>query len=32
MEEDGKDSEWSDEKAVLMDVFGRMGGDVEKLG
>lgn len=32
MEEDGVDSEWSDEKAVLMDVFGRMGGDVEKLG
>ena len=32
MEEDGKDSDWSDEKAVLMDVFSRMGGDVEKLG
>jgi hypothetical protein len=32
MEEDGKETDWSDEKAVLMDVFGRMGGDVEKLG
>jgi hypothetical protein len=32
MEEDGKESDWSDEKAVLMDVFARMGGDVEKLG
>lgn len=32
MEEDGLDSEWSDEKAVLMDIYGRMGGDVEKLG
>lgn len=32
MEEDGVDSEWSDEKAVLMDVFARMGGDPDKLG
>lgn len=32
MEEDGVDSEWSDEKAVLMDVYARMGGDTDKLG
>lgn len=32
MEEEGSESPWSDEKAVLMDVYGRMGGDVEKLG
>ena len=31
-EEAGTDTAWSDEKAVLMDVFGRMGGDVDKLG
>ena len=32
MEEEGKDSEWSDEKAILMDVYARMGGDTDKLG
>lgn len=32
MEENGSDSDWSDEKAVLMDVYSRMGGDVDKLG
>lgn len=32
MEEDGVDSEWSDEKAILMDVYARMGGDTDKLG
>lgn len=32
MEEEGKDTEWSDEKAVLMDIYGRMGGEVDKLG
>ena len=31
-EEEGSDSPWSDEKAVLMDVFERMGGEVDKLG
>lgn len=31
-EEDGGESAWSDEKAVLMDVYDRMGGDVDKLG
>lgn len=32
MEEDGVESDWSDEKVVLMDVFSRMGGDPDKLG
>lgn len=32
MEEDGKETDWSDEKEVLMDVYSRMGGDVDKLG
>lgn len=32
MEEDGVETDWSDEKAVLMDVYGRMGGDVDSLG
>lgn len=31
-EEDGSDSPWSEEKAVLMDVYDRMGGEVDKLG
>lgn len=31
-EEAGTDTAWSDEKAVLIDLFGRMGGDVDKLG
>lgn len=32
MEEDGKDSDWSDHKAALMDVYESMGGDSNKLG
>lgn len=32
MEEDGKDSDWSDHKAALMDVYQDMGGDTSKLG
>ena len=31
-EEAGTETAWSDEKAVLIDLFGRMGGDVDKLG
>lgn len=31
-EEDGGESAWSDEKAVLMDVYDRMGGDTDRLG
>ena len=32
MEEDDVETDWSDEKAMLMDVYSRMGGDVDKLG
>lgn len=32
MEEDGVETDWSDEKAFLMDVYSRMGGDVDKIG
>lgn len=32
MEEDGKDSDWSDHKAALMEIFEDMGGDSSKLG
>ena len=32
MEEDGKDSDWSEHKAALMDVYQDMGGDTSKLG
>lgn len=32
MEEDGKDSDWSDHKKALMDVYEDMGGDSSKLG
>lgn len=31
-EEDGTDTQWSDEKAGLIDIFTRMGGDENKLG
>lgn len=31
-EEDGTDTQWSDEKAMLMDIYDRMGGEVDKLG
>lgn len=31
-EENGEETAWSDEKAVLMDVYDRMGGEVDKLG
>lgn len=32
MEEDNKETDWSDEKSILMDLFERMGGDTSKLG
>jgi hypothetical protein len=32
MEEEGVESDWSDEKAMLMDIYARMGGDTDKLG
>lgn len=32
MEEDGKDSDWSDHKSALMEIFEEMGGDSSKLG
>ena len=32
MEEEGADSEWSNEKAALMGVYGRMGGKTDDLG
>lgn len=32
MEEDGKDSDWSDHKRALMDIYEDMGGDAKKLG